>query len=356
VPEPAPPSTSARQGVSGDGGPVSRQGSAVSRGGTSDAAPGFGERLARHVAERESQIVLGLDPDPGGLWPGMERHGQALPDDATAAARAAAAVCAHCEALIDAAGPACVAVKPQLARFEQLGAAGREALGAVCEHARAAGLLVIADAKRGDIDVTAAAYARSLYGGIDTPFGAIAGLGVDMATVNPLMGSDALAPFVAAARESGAAVLVLVRTSNPGAADVEDLRLADAPTGTGTPMGEGGEYVWERIAMLVERLGREAVGESGFSDVGAVVGATVPEHMARARELMPGAVFLLPGVGAQGGRVEDLAPAFAPGRAGGLVSASRSIASAHLASGGDPAGAARAEAERLRAVAWSISG
>jgi orotidine-5'-phosphate decarboxylase len=262
---------------------------------------------------------------------------------------------AHCEALIDAAGPACVAVKPQLARFEQLGMAGREALGAVCEHARAAGLLVIADAKRGDIDVTAAAYARALFGGFDTPFGAVAGLGVDMATVNPLMGSDALAPFVAAARKSGAAVVVLVRTSNPGAADIEDLELAGTLEGTSTPTGASGGRVWERIAMLVNTLGAGGVGESGLSDVGAVVGATVPEHMARARELMPSAVFLLPGVGAQGGRVEDLAPAFAPGRAGGLVSASRSISSAHLAVGGDPADAARAEAERLRALAWSIS-
>ncbi len=90
--------------------------------------------------------------------------------------------------------------------------------------------------------------------------------------------------------------------------------------------------------------------------MGAVVGATVPEHLARARELMPHAVFLLPGVGAQGGRVEDLAPAFAPGRAGGLISASRSIADAHLQHGGDPAAAARAEAERLRELAWRLSG
>lgn len=333
----------------------------ISGNGASAAVVGFGDRLAARVAERESQIVLGLDPDPNALWPGMEHHGQALPDGTLAAVRAAAAVRAHCKALIDAVGPACVAVKPQLARFEQLGAAGREVLGAVCEYARAAGLLVIADAKRGDIDVTAAAYARALFGGLDTPFGGVAGLGVDMATVNPLMGSDALAPFVAAARESGAAVLVLVRTSNPGAADIEDLELANTPTGTGTQAGipsghtASGGYVWERIAMLVNTLGASGVGESGLSDVGAVVGATVPEHMARARELMPSAVFLLPGVGAQGGCVEDLAPAFAPGRAGGLVSASRSISSAHLATGGDPADAARAEAERLRTLAWSIS-
>jgi orotidine-5'-phosphate decarboxylase len=313
------------------------------------SAVGFGERLAARVAERGSQIVLGIDPDPSALWPAAAQLGHAMSDDAPPAARAAAAVRAHCEALIDAAGPVCVAVKPQLARFELLGAPGREALGAVCAHAREAGLLVIADAKRGDIDVSAEAYAQALFAGRQTPFGAVEGLRVDMATINPLMGSDALAPFVVCARELGApeghtaGVLVLVRTSNPGAADIEDLELAD------------GVRVWERIAALVNTFGSENVGESGLSDVGAVVGATVPEHMARARELMPSAVFLLPGVGAQGGRVEDLAPAFVPGRAGGLVSASRSIASAHLAAGGDPARAARAEAERLRALAWSIS-
>src|SRR5581483_1772003 len=138
------------------------------------------------------------------------------------AAASAASVLAHCRALIDATAEACVAVKPQLARFEALGAPGREVLGAVAEHARAAGLLVIADGKRGDIDVTAGAYAASLFGGLETPHGRVAGLGSDLATVNPLMGRDAIEPFVRAARDSGAGVLVLVRTSNPGAADVQE--------------------------------------------------------------------------------------------------------------------------------------
>jgi orotidine-5'-phosphate decarboxylase len=286
-------------------------------------------------------VVLGLDPDPAALWPGVS--GSPNGADDSPAARAACAVLAHCRALIDAAGLACVAVKPQLARFEALGAPGRIALGAVTDYAREHGLLVIADAKRGDIDVSARAYADSLFGGSSTPFGAVPGLGADMATVNPLMGADAIEPFVVAARAAGAGVLALVRTSNPGAADVEDLELA------------GGGTVWERLATLVDRLGAPGVGDAGLSDVGAVVGATVPAHLARARELMPHATFLLPGVGAQGGRVEDLAPAFLPGRAGGLVSASRSIAGAHTATGGDPAACARAEAERLRELAWGLA-
>lgn len=280
--------------------------------------------------------MLGLDPDPAHLWPGSDAR-----SDGSPAERAAAAVEIHCRGLIDAAGPACVAVKPQLACFERLGAPGRQALAATVEHAKEAGLLVIADGKRGDIDVTAAAYAQALFGGVDTPFGPVEGLAADFATVNPLMGADAIEPFVKAARATEACVLILVRTSNPGAADVEDLELAD------------GGPVWERAAKLVDRLGETA---SGISDVGAVMGATVPAHLARARELMPNAPFLLPGVGAQGGRVEDLAPAFAPGRAGALISASRSIAGAYVQHGGLPGDAARAETERMRAAAWGLSG
>jgi orotidine-5'-phosphate decarboxylase len=236
-----------------------------------------------------------------------------------------------------------VAVKPQLARFEVLGPVGWSVLAELAEYARGLGLLVIADGKRGDIDVTARAYASALIGGTDTPFGRLEGLGADLVTVNPLMGTDALEPFVTAARERASGVLVLVRTSNPGASDVEDLKL------------EGGGTVWERLALLVEELGREGVASNGLSDIGAVIGATQPAHLERARELMPHAPFLLPGVGAQGGRVEYLAPAFAPGRAGGLISSSRSIAGAHRTLGGEPADAARAEAERLREVAWALS-
>ena len=217
-----------------------------------------------------------------------------------------------------------MAVKLQLARFEVLGAGGWTVLEAVAAHARQLGLLVIADGKRGDIDVSARAYAGALIGGVETPFGRVDGLGADLVTVNPLMGRDAIEPFVSARARAGAGVLVLVRTSNPGAADIEDLKL------------EGGGAVWERVAAIVDELGRPGVGEAGLSDVGAVVGATAPSHLARARELMGSATFLLPGVGAQGGRVEDLAPAFAPGRAGGLITASRSIANAHQARAGSP--------------------
>jgi len=307
----------------------------------------FADRLAELVEERASQIVLGLDPDPARLWPAALAQ---APPDGSPARRAAGAVRAHCAALIDAAGPACVAVKPQLACFERLGADGWAALAATIAYAQQQGLLVIADAKRGDISVSAAAYAQALVGSTPTPFGDVAGLGADAFTGNPLLGIDALEPIVGGARAAGAGVFVLVRTSNPGAADVEDLVVARRDgDGDSDP-----ETVWEHLAAIVARLGLPPSASSGLSDIGAVVGATAPEHVARMRELMPHAPFLLPGIGAQGGRVEDLAPAFAPGRAGGLVTASRSIASAHEASGDPPAAAARAEAERLREAAWSL--
>lgn len=313
----------------------------------------FADRLADIVAGRESQVVLGLDPDPGRLWPQALRD---VPADGPPAERAARAVVAQCRALIDAAGPACCAAKPQLACFERLGAPGWAALQAVVEHAREAGLLVLADGKRGDIAVSAAAYGQALVGATPTPFGDVPGLRADAFTANPYLGVDTLETLLAAARAARAGMFVLVRTSNPGAADFEDLELAAGPP------------LWERVAAAVDRLGGGADdtdGEGGgaprpraapLHDVGAVVGATVPEHVARMRELMPHTVFLLPGIGAQGGRVEDLAPAFAPHRAAGLVTASRSIATAHERTAGDaPAAAARAEAERLRAAAWALA-
>ena len=365
---------------------------------SAEAVTGFGDRLSAAVAGRQSQIVLGIDPDPARLWPAaVERASEAraqlaavLAEAEVAAARArgaagaaearargaggaaearargaagaagadssaprldagvvarleaAVAVLAHCLALIDAAGPACVAIKPQLACFERLAAPGWLVLEQVCAHARERGLLVLADGKRGDVPVTARAYAQALVGATPSPFGEIPGLDADAFTANPLLGRDALEPLVAGARARGAGAFVLVRTSNPGAADLLDERLAS------------GERLWERLAALVHELG--SAGTSGLADVGAVTGATQPQHLARLRELMPRTPFLLPGIGAQGGDVAALAPVFEPGRAGGLVSASRSIANAHESGGGAPADAARAEAERLRAQAWALPG
>ncbi len=263
---------------------------------------GFGDRLADAVARRGSQIVLGLDPDPARVAGG------------------AAGAERFCLDVIARAAASCVAAKPQLACFERFGADGWRAFETVASAAADAGLVVIADAKRGDIDATARAYADAF---LREP--------IDALTVNPMLGSDALAPFVDAASAGGRGLFVLVRTSNPGAADLEDLPLAD------------GRLWHEAVADLVAATGAPTVGSSGLSSIGAVVGATVPQRLAALRTRMPHQVFLLPGVGAQGGRPEELGPAFGGRAAGALVSASRSIIYAE-----DPGAAAAG----LRDVVW----
>ena len=254
---------------------------------------------------------------------------------------AAAAVAQHCRAAIEAAGPACVAVKPQLACFERLGADGWRALEQTVAAAHEHGLLVLADGKRGDVPVTARAYAQALVGETPTPWGAVGGLGADAFTANPLLGRDSLEPLLEAADAAAAGCFLLVRTSNPGAADVQDLDT-------------GGGAVHESLALMVAELGAGRTGECGLASVGAVTGATRPELLERLRELMPHAIFLLPGVGAQGGAVEDLAAAFRPHPAAGLIAASRSIVHA-AGEGEDPAQAAAAAAEELRAAAWALA-
>jgi orotidine-5'-phosphate decarboxylase len=290
----------------------------------------FADRLTALVEERHSQVCLGLDPDPAQLLPGIAVESDG---DGSPAALAGRAVAAHCRELIERVGPHCVAVKPQLACFERLGPPGWAALAEAREAAREAGLIFLADGKRGDVPVTAAAYAQALVGSTPTPWGEVEGLGADAFTANPLLGRDALAPLIDGCEAAGAGIFVLVRTSNPGAADLMDLPAPDEP-------------LHERLAEVVDELSGRLLGECGLSGLGAVVGATEPEHIARLREMMPRSVFLLPGVGAQGGDPALLGAAFAPGPAGAIVSSSRGIAGA-----ADPARAA----EDLRAMLWEIS-
>ena len=305
----------------------------------------FGDRLAGRVEGRASQLVVGLDPDPMSLWPQAyevaESQGSGTAQTSPSA-RAAFAVAIHCVLVIEAVADHAVAVKLQVACFERLGAPGWAALAETVQRARERGLLVLVDAKRGDIDVTAAAYAQTYFGATATPYGEVPGIAADALTVNPLLGIDSLEPFVEAARDNRAGLFALVRTSNRGAADVQDRGLQQGGT------------VSERLAQIVRELGRGGVGTSGLADVGAVVGATAPDRLARLRELMPEAVFLLPGVGAQGGRVEALAPALSEHPASVLISASRGIVGAGAEAGGDPAEAARREAARLQELAWKL--
>jgi orotidine-5'-phosphate decarboxylase len=278
----------------------------------------FADRLAAEVERKRSQLVVGLDPRVD-LMP-IELRGD---------------VARFCCGLIDAVAPHAVAVKPQLAFFEALGPAGMAALDETCLYARRAGLLVIVDGKRGDIGSTARAYADAYVDG-DLPRG-------DALTVNPYLGRESVDPYLSAARRHGAGMFVIVKTSNAGG-DVQDVVLTD------------GRPLWHHVASLVAEWGEELVGETGLSSVGAVIGATHPRAVAEARRLMPQAILLLPGIGAQGGSVADLTRAFQSGPASAIVNASRSVNYAFRDAGGDFREAAGAEAARLKREIWAASG
>jgi orotidine-5'-phosphate decarboxylase len=293
----------------------------------------FPDRLAEAVERKRSQLLVGLDPRPD-LLP-VELAG-----DAHLSREAAADACGRfCCGIVDSVAPHVVGVKPQLAFFEALGPDGLRVLEDVCAYARAAGLVVLADAKRGDIGSTSRAYATAYL----EPRGEGPAL-ADAMTVNPYLGRDSLEPFLGACRRHGAGIFCVVKTSNEGGADVQDLVLSD------------GRPVWHHVARLAHELGEELVGERGLSSVGAVIGATHPRAVGEARRLLPQAILLLPGVGAQGATPADLARAFTSGPASALVNASRSVIYAFRNGNDDWRAAAALEAARLRREVWAVSG
>jgi orotidine-5'-phosphate decarboxylase len=294
----------------------------------------FADRLAEAVERKRTQVVVGLDPVVDMLP--VELRGEA----AAARSAAASAVERFCTGIVDAVAPYVVAVKPQVAFFEALGSDGWRALEQVSAYARDAGLLVIVDAKRGDVGSTSRAYAAAFLErrGQDPPL-------ADALTVSPFLGRDSLDPFFAACRREGAGVFLLVRTSNPGAAELQDASLSD------------GRPLWRQVAELVDAWGEDLVGACGLSSVGAVVGATVPRIVGDARREMPRAVILLPGVGAQGAGPGDVARAFTSGPSSALVNASRSVIYAYRdAPSDDWRAAAGAEAARLQGAVWAAAG
>ena len=223
------------------------------------------------------------------------------------------AIFAYNRLLIDSVYDIIPAIKPQFAYYEMYGIEGLKALKKTIGYAQEKGMLVIADAKRNDIGTTATAYANAIIGETKILDGSSALMyDCDCITVNGYLGIDGIKPFIDVAKEKGKGLFVLVRTSNPSAGDLQDLKLED------------GRLVFEAMAENVEKWGQELIGESGFSSVGAVVGATWPEQAVQARKIMPHALILVPGYGAQGGSGKDAVASFVNGK-GGIVNASRSL-------------------------------
>jgi orotidine-5'-phosphate decarboxylase len=264
-------------------------------------------RLLTAMRQKGNPVVVGLDP----------RFSQ-LPADVVAAARArggdqatvvAAAFEEFCFRILDVVAPLVPAVKPQAAFFEEWGPEGMAVLARVIRRARQLGLIVICDAKRGDIGTTAEAYARGFLAGSDP---SAAPWGADALTVNPYMGTDTLEPFVKLAVERGAGLYVLVRTSNPGSGSFQNH-------------GPAGKPLYERVAAEVEQICERTRGDQPFGVAGAVVGATYPQELVALREQMPHAHLLIPGYGSQGGSAADVASAFGADGTGAVVNNSRGI-------------------------------
>ncbi len=258
----------------------------------------FADRLTAAIQDKGAPVCVGIDPN-------IERFPAALARTIDPS-QPIGTVRTFCMEVLEAVAPIVPAVKPQIAYFEVFGSAGVQLYFDVVAHARKLGLIVIGDAKRGDIGSTAAAYAAAHLQGPDA---------VDALTVNPYFGADGLAPFVDVATRTGRGIFALVRTSNPSAAALQDLTDAE------------GTAFYEHVADHLAELGRgeRCIGQAGLSCVGAVVGATWPEQARRLRERMSEQIFLVPGYGAQGASAGDCAASFRPDGTGAIVNASRSV-------------------------------
>jgi orotidine-5'-phosphate decarboxylase len=255
----------------------------------------FADRAIERLRAKGTPLCVGLDP-----------HSAMIPPLFGDAREALDPVAKFFHEIVPIAARHAVAVKPQLGLFEPYGEAGFGLARILCAEAGAAGLIVILDAKRGDIGSTAEGYARAA-------FGAAPAFDADAVTVNPYLGRDSLEPFVAAAEARGRGVSVLVRTSNPGARDLQDLLVDGRP-------------LWERTAEMLIPAAARLTGASGWSGLMPVCGATYPEEARRLRALLPNTLFLIPGYGAQGAVAADAAASFVSGpsgREGGFISSSR---------------------------------
>ena len=251
----------------------------------------FADKLTKAVRDKKSPICLGLDPHMS-MIPHHIKEGKKEPE----------IILHFLKEIIDACHTHTAIVKPNIAFFEEWGHEGIRVFEEICAYAKLKDLLVLVDAKRGDIGSTAEAYAR--YFLTKDIFDAI--------TINPYLGEDSVRPFIDEANKNGKGLFVLVKTSNPSSAEFQDLHAE-------------GQLMHEHVAQAVSRWGMDFLGESKLSLLGAVVGATHPEDISHLRQEMPTQIFLIPGYGAQGGKAEDLFPAFYKGGSGAIVNSSRGI-------------------------------
>lgn len=272
----------------------------------------FADRICSAIQQKKSHAVVGLDPV-------ITRIPAFILEDASKKygkndEGAAYAFFEFNKLIIDAISEDVAIVKPQLAYYEVYGAPGIEAFWKTVEYSQNKGLILIADAKRGDIDSTATAYATSFFG--DTQNEWQTPKIVDSLTINPYLGSDSLEPFVQRALDKNTGLFILVKTSNPSSGELQEL------------VTENGS-ISENVATLVHTYAQRNIGKYGYSSIGAVVGATYPESQAVYREKMPQSLFLVPGYGTQGGKGKDITNAFNTDGFGALISASRSIVFAY---------------------------
>ena len=293
----------------------------------SETSPHFADRLLEKSAAAGAPVCVGLDPVLEKLPDELQRG--VVPPDIAAAVDA---IEKFSLGVVEAVAEAVPCVKPQSACFERYGARGLAAYFRVIQAAKDAGLVVVGDAKRGDIGVSAAHYAAGCLG--DRPDGP----GPDSLTINSYLGPDSIEPFIERAALENKGLFVLVRTSNPGSDALQNLKLTN------------GKTVAETVADMVAQLGHAFVGQSGYSLLGAVVGATKVADIARMRELMPQQIFLVPGYGAQGGGKDDVKACFKSDGTGALITSSRGVIYAHTkaAAGTDWRSAVRDAAFELR--------
>lgn len=274
----------------------------------------FADRLAEAVDTKGNPCCVGLDPRVGLISPPLRR--EVIGEEPLSCETAARLAAVFCREVLDVVAPLIPVVKVQAAFFERLGPPGYRAYVETVRCARDRGLIVIADVKRSDIGSTAAAYAEAHLGVAAVEGVELFDLGADACTVNPYFGLEGVEPFINQAVTHDRGLFVVVRTTNPGAETIQGLASKGVP-------------LFMRVGALVHQWGREHVGRTGYSCVGAVVAGTHPTDAEKLRRLMPQAYFLVPGFGAQGAGPAEVAKAFDARGRGAIVSSSRAIIFAH---------------------------